>query len=134
MSNIPHAAGDLVVVLVQHPKQITADVAAGVHKVPCPVKGTVVRVQSIAGIQGGTTPVTDLDITPKKNTTSLCSAVLAAVDSSVADEDVEGTLSATAADLACDVGDYFTCGYDITGGSSPTIDGAGVLITIARRD
>lgn len=127
--------GSVVCIPVIHPKQIAADVAAGVHKVFPGVKGRVVKVTGIPGVHGGTTVVTDLDLTVKKNTTSLHASVIAAVDSSTAaatDAALSPTLSGAAADVAIDVDDYLTVHYDLTGGSSPTIDGAGALVYIAR--
>lgn len=129
------SVGHVVCIPVIHPKQIGADVAAGTHKVYPGIKGRIVKVVGIPGIQGGSTPVTDLDLIVKKNTTSLHSTAIAAVDSSTAastDAVLSPTLSTTAATVAIAVDDYLTVDYDITGGSTPTIDGAGALVYIAR--
>lgn len=127
--------GSVVCIPVIHPKQITATVATGTHRVRAGVKGRVVKIEAQPGIHGGSTVVTDLDILVKKGTTSLHATVIAAVDGSTAattDAALSPELSTTAADVAIDVDDYLTCTYTLTGGSSPTIDGAGVLVYIAR--
>lgn len=132
---IDPSVGDIVCVLIQHPKQITATVASTVHLVRPGIKGRVVKVTGIPGIQGGTTVVTDLDLTVKKNTTALHSTVIAAVDGSVAaatDAVLSPTLVSTPATLAIGVDDSLSITYTCTGGSSPTIDGAGALVFIAR--
>jgi hypothetical protein len=71
----------------------------------------------------------------KKNTTALHATVIAAVDNSVAattDAVLSPTLSTTAATVAIDVDDALCITYDVTGGSTPTIDGAGALVYIVR--
>ena len=125
---------------IRHGKQITADVAATVEPNYLGIYGTIVGVQFHPGIHGGTTPVTDLDMTLKKNTTSLHAAV-AAVDASTlavgaalsVDRD---TLLATAtpAQLEVTPSDYLGILYDVTGGSAPTIDGAGATVWIVPHE
>jgi hypothetical protein len=129
------AVGSVVCIPVIHPVQITADVAATVHKVYPGIKGRIIKVVAIPGIHGGTTPVTDLDITANKSGTALHSTVIAAVNASTAastDAVLSPTLSTTAATVAIAEDDYLSNLYDVTGGSSPTINGAGVLYYIAR--
>lgn len=136
MANPLHRGVNVIAVPVIHPVQITADVAETVHKVYPGVKGRIVRVVAQNGIHGGsTTPATDLDIIPYKSTTAL-SAAIAARNSST---DATGTslyasLTSTASALAIAETDYISCDYDITGGSTPTVDGAGAIFWIALED
>lgn len=125
--------GRVVAVPVIHPAQITADVAETVHKVYPGITGRIVGVQFISGVHGGTVVATDLDMIPYKNTTALASAV-PAVDSSTAatGASLSATLTATAAQLAITASDYISIDYDITGGTGPTVDGAGAIFYIAR--
>lgn len=127
--------GDVLTLFIQHPKQITTTVAAGTYKVyPC-VKGRVVKIVGVPGIHAGTTVMTDLDLTVKKGTTALHGTAIAAVDSSTAastDAVLSPSLVATAATLAIAEDDYLDVTYTVTGGNSPTCDGAGVIVYIAR--
>lgn len=125
---------------IVHGATIAADVAATVDPNYPGIYGTIVGVQFHPGIHGGTTVVTDLDMTLKKNTTSLHAAV-AAVDASTlatgagltVDRD---TLLATAtpANLEITPTDYLGILYDVTGGSAPTIIGAGATVWIVPHE
>lgn len=134
--SIPLAAGvgDVVAIPVIHPVQIGADVAETVYKVYPGFAGKIVGVQGIPGIQGGSVVATDLDLTFYKSTTALNSTALAAVNSSTAatGASLTATLSATEAQLQIAATDYISIDYDITGGTSPTIDGAGAIFYIER--
>lgn len=128
------SVGDVICVPVIHPVQIAADVANTVHKVYPGVVGRIVAIQAIPGIQGGTTVVTDLDITAYKSGTTLNSTPIAAVNSSTAatGATLTATISASATVAKLAVTDYLSVKYDVTGGNSPTIDGAGILVYVAR--
>jgi len=123
--------GRVVCVPVIHPVQVTADVAETVHKVYPGIKGRVIKVVGIPGIHGGGTPMTDLDLIPYVSTTAL-SAAIAAVNSSTA-ASTDAVLSPTITGTATITeDDYISVDYDVTGGSTPTADGCGVLFYIAR--
>lgn len=127
--------GDVLTLFIQHPKQITTTVAAGTYKVYPGVVGRVVKLVGVPGIHAGTTVMTDLDLTVKKGTTALHGTAIAAVDSSTAastEAVLSPTLVSTAATLALAVDDYLDVTYTVTGGNSPTCDGAGVIVYIAR--
>jgi len=125
--------GRVVCIPVIHPVQITADVAETVHKVyPC-IKGRVVKVVGIPGVHGGTTVVTDLDLLAYVSTTVLHATAIAAVNASTAastDAALSPTLTAAAQPIADT--DYISVDYNVTGGASPTVDGAGCLFYIER--
>ena len=127
--------GRVVCIPIIHPAQITTTVAAGTYKVYPGIKGRVVKIIGIPGIHAGTTVMTDLDLTVKKNTTALHGTAIPVVNSSTAastDADLSPTLSTTAATVAIAVDDYLDVTYTVTGGNSPTCNGAGVLVYIAR--
>lgn len=127
--------GNVVAIPVIHPKQITADVQETVYKVYPGIKGRIIKVVGVPGIHGGTTVVTDLDLIAYKSTTALHSTAIPAVNASTAastDAVLSPTLTTTAASVAIAEDDYLAVDYDVTGGSSPTIDGAGVIFYIAR--
>lgn len=137
MANIPLApgVGDVLCISIRHPVQITTTVAAGTYKVYPGVKGRVVKIIGVPGIHAGTTVMTDLDLTVKKNTTALHGAAIAVVDSSTAastDAVLSPTLVSTASTLALAVDDYLDVTYTVTGGNSPTCNGAGVNVYVAR--
>lgn len=127
--------GNVVAIPVIHPKQITGDVQETVYKVYPGIKGRIIKVVGVPGIHGGTTVVTDLDLLAYKSTTVLHSTAIPAVNASTAastDAVLSPTLTTTAASVAIAEDDYLAVDYDITGGNSPTIDGAGVIFYIAR--
>lgn len=125
------SVGRVVVVPVIHPVQITADVAETVHKVYPGIKGRVIKVVGIPGIQAGSVVATDLDIIPYISTTALSAAIPVVNSSTPAATDA--LLSPTlTGDPEIGEDDYLSCDYDITGGSSPTVNGAGALFYIAR--
>jgi len=129
------AVGNVIAIAITHPAQITTTVAAGTYKVyPC-IKGRVIKLVGIPGVHAGTTVMTDLDLTVKKGTTALHGTAIAVVDSSTAastDAVLSPTLVATAATLALADTDYLDVTYTVTGGNSPTCNGAGVIVYIAR--
>lgn len=120
----------VVCIPVIHPKQITADVQETVHKVRPGLKGRVIKVVGVPGIHGGSTPMTDLDLIPYINTTALTAAIPAVNSSTAASTDAVLSPTITGAN-AIDVDDYISVDYDVTGGSTPTADGCGVLFYIA---
>lgn len=134
--SIPLAAGvgDVVAVPVIHPVQIAADVQETVYKVYPGFAGKIVGIQGIPGIYGGTTVVTDNDLTFYKSTTALNSTALAVYDSSTAvtGASLTATLSATEAQLQIAATDYISIDYNLTAGNSPTIDGCGAIFYIER--
>lgn len=134
--SIPLAAGvgDVVAIPVIHPVQITADVQETVYKVYPGFAGKIVGVQGIGGIYGGTVVATDLDLTFYKSTTALNTTKLAVWNSSTAitGASLTATLSATEAQLQIAATDYISIDYDITGGTGPTVDGAGAIFYIER--
>jgi hypothetical protein len=137
MPGLPLSAGvgNVIKLFIQHPKQITTTVAAGTYKVYPGIVGRVIKLMAVPGIHAGTTVMTDLDLTVKKGTTALHGTAIAAVDSSTAastEAVLSPTLVSTAATLALGVDDYLDVTYTVTGGNSPTCDGAGVIVYIAR--
>jgi hypothetical protein len=137
MPGLPLSAGvgTAFKLFIQHPKQITTTVAAGTYKVYPGIVGRVIKLMAVPGIHAGTTVMTDLDLTVKKGTTALHGTAIAAVDSSTAastEAVLSPTLVSTAATLALGVDDYLDVTYTVTGGNSPTCDGAGVIVYIAR--
>jgi len=134
--SIPLAAGvgNVVAIKVVHPATISADVQETVYKVYPGFAGKIIGVQAIAGIYGGTTVVTDNDLTFYKSTTALNSTKLAVYDSSTAitGTSLTATLTATEAQLQFTTSDYFSIDYDVTGGSSPTIVGCGAIFYVER--
>lgn len=137
MAGLPLDAsvGNVVAIPVIHPVEIGADVAETVYKVYPGIKGRIIKVVGIPGIQGGSVVATDLDLTFYKSTTVLNSTAVAAVNSSAAastEAALTATLTTTAASVAIGVDDYISIDYDITGGTSPTVNGAGAIFYIAR--
>lgn len=127
--------GRVFPIKIVHPSQITTTVAAGTYKVFPGVKGRVVKIVGIPGVHAGTTVMTDLDLTVKKGTTALHGTAIPVVDSSTAaatEAVLSPTLVSTAATLALAVDDYLDVTYTVTGGNSPTCNGAGVIVYIAR--
>lgn len=103
--------------------QLAADsTTADRFKLPFPAR--VVGIRAGCSKLAGSTPHTDVDITVKKGSTDLLTGRIAVVDSSAIQGagGLEGTLSATAADLLCAEGDVLNLDVDITGGSSPLSD------------
>lgn len=125
--------GRVVCIPVIHPVQVTADVAETVHKVYPGIKGRVIKVVGIPGIHAGSVVATDLDLIAYVGTSALNATAIPVVNGSAAaatDALLSPTL--TAANQAIGEDDYISVDYDITGGTSPTVDGCGVLFYIAR--
>lgn len=127
----PMCAGALVPFFLLYGPQVTIDIADAAVKVKCPFKGKVVGVQGILRAVGGT-PHTDIDVEVLKNTTALLSANLPLVDaSSGATGGVFGTLSTVTGALDVAADDVLAIKLiDITGGSTPTADGLGVIVWV----
>ena len=104
-----------------------ADVATAI--VPC--KGRVVAISGWVGTIGGTTDPTDVDLMVEKGTTDL-HTLIPAVNSSTDAGPLMATLVTTAASLAVAAGDILHLDITVTGGTSPTIDGIGAHVFIAR--
>lgn len=124
----------LVSVRLQYWPQVTVDIADAAVKEKCPCRGTVVAVVGKARALGGT-PHTDVDVEVLKNTTAIVSPKVPVVDgSALTAGGSEGTLSTVAGALDVVPGDVFHLkNVDITGGSSPTLDGLEVIIWIAKK-
>lgn len=123
--------GNVVCIPVIHPVQVGADVAETVHKVYPGIKGRVIKVVGVPGIHAGSVVMTDLDLIPYVGTTAL-SAAIPVVNSSTA-ASTDAVLSPTITGTATITeDDYISVDYDVTGGTSPTADGCGVLFYIAR--
>jgi hypothetical protein len=134
--SVPLAAGvgNIVAITVVHPVQVTADVAETVYKVYPGFAGKIIGVQGIGGIYGGTVVATDLDLTFYKSTTALNTTKLAVWNSSTAatGASLTAALAATEAQLQIAATDYLSIDYDITGGTGPTVDGAGAVFFVER--
>lgn len=129
----PSLQGDLVCVRLQYWPQVTVDIADAAVKCKSPVKGTVVGILGRARALGGT-PHTDVAVEVLKGSTALLSANLPVVASSALTAGgTWGSLSTVAGALQVAVDDVLAIKLiDITGGSTPTLDGLEVEIWICR--
>lgn len=133
-ADMPAASVSIVPVRLQYWPQVTVDIADAGVKEKCPVKGRIIGILGKARALGGT-PHTDVTLEILKGTTALLSTPLPVVASSALTAGgTYGSLSAVAGVLDVEVDDVFHLkAVDITGGSTPTLDGLEVVILIARK-
>ena len=123
--------GDVIALRLQAAVQITADEANVVREV-VPFGCRVVHVVAGAQAIGGTTVFTDVDVTVMNGATDLLASRIAVVNASTLAAPAEGTLHATAANQKLSAGDVLDLDVDITGGSSPTMDGCYATVYAVR--
>ncbi|MEE8110628.1 MAG: hypothetical protein V3T44_06335 [bacterium] len=123
--------GDMVAIRLQSGRQLTADEADKVREI-VPFDCRVIAVTAGAEAIGGTTVFTDVDVTVMKGATDLLASRIAVVNGSTLAAPQTGTLSATAANLKLSSGDVLDMDADMTGGSSPTIDGLFATVYAVR--
>ena len=110
----------------------TAD-EANVVRCRVPFDCRVVHVIAGAQVIGGSTVFTDVDVTVMNGATDLLASRIPVVNSSVLAAPLEGTLSATEADRDLSADDILDLDIDITGGSSPTMDGCFASVFVVRQ-
>lgn len=130
----PTLQSGIFVISLAYLPQVTVDVADAAVKALCPFPATVIAVVGRARALGGT-PHTDVDVTIYKNTTLI--ATVPIVDGSALGTggSVVPALTGTGAELDLDgVDDFLHMKLiDITGGSTPTLDGLVVDVYLVRR-
>lgn len=109
-----------------HKTQITGDDTTGITK-KVPFSGRVIKVQGEVEAIGGTTVATDVDLVFKDGATTIGTA--APVDSSAI---VSGGSIVEVTPYKVTAGDVIEMEIDVTGGNSPTVDGIGGSVWIAR--
>jgi hypothetical protein len=95
-----------------------------------PWKGTILKIQ--AGVQaiGGTTDPTDVDVDVENGTTDICDLIAVVQSSAIIAGGAEDTPDSGEEVVA--EGDVLHLDVDVTGGSSPTVDGVYADVYIAR--
>lgn len=126
MATLAPSVGDVYTLAFYHKTQITADDTTGVTS-KVPFKGRIIGALASVEAIGGSTAPTDVDIVVKDGSTTI--ATLAAVDSSAI---VSGGGLDTSINYQVDAGDVVEVEIDITGGSSPTVDGIFTQLWIVR--
>lgn len=116
--------------LIQAVQLTTAATHASQAQVRVPADGTIVAVEPIAGIIGGTTEFTDIDGMVENGTTDLFAANHALVDSSAIVMSSAPSVE-TEAKKRVAAGDVLHLDLVTTGGSSPEADGFGFNVFIA---
>lgn len=115
------------------PQVTTTDITTTGPKVKIPFKGRVVKAQGKVRVTGGTTPHTDVDIIFKNETQS--DAVVAtapAVDASTIAAGGAIVSPASGAVAEFNANDVMRMEIDVTGGSSPTVDGCEGILWVER--
>lgn len=116
-------------------RQLTASNTAQTYKRRMEHAGKVVKVVADAGVYTYGTIATDIDISVRKNTTVLHSVPIPIVDSSTlatTDAVLSPTLVALRTTKRFAKDDYLSAELEITGGSTPVIDGMGVIVHVTR--
>lgn len=125
--------GDMVCIPLKGAVQQTADNTAIVN-VKVPFACQVVGIEAHAEAIGGTVDPTDYDVTVMNGATDLLSARIPVVNSStLAATPVSGTLTATEANRHLAADDVLSLDGDITGGTSPTVDGVYANVFVIRK-
>jgi hypothetical protein len=116
-------------------KQLTASNTAQPNKIYPGIKGRIVGIRPVPGVIGAGTAATGIALDVRKGTTLLHATSIPLQSSSTlatTDAILAPTLSTTAATRAIAIDDYLACDVTLTGGSTITLDGTGVLVYIAR--
>lgn len=116
-------------------KQLTASNSAQPNKVRPGIKGRIVGIMAQPGDLGAGTAATGIQIDVRKGTTLLHSVSIVLQSSSTLNTTaalLSPTLVALAATRAVAIDDYLSCDITLTGGSTLTLDGTGVIVYIAR--
>ena len=120
----------LLAITLMETRQVTVDIAAAAGAFwTAPFAGTLLAVQGLINAIGGTTVFTDVDLDVKVGATSLLAAVIPIVQSSAIDKTALGLVAGAAANSFA-LSDRLDLDIDITGGSSPTGDGIGVILWV----
>jgi len=138
--SLPRSGGEIIAVPLIETRQVTADLAGGASvTIPMPFKGRVVGAVGFCSVIGGSTEFTDIDLTVQNASNSdanMLTGVIPVVDSSaiVRTSAVHIGPNTTIASARFAVGDNIELVVDITGGSSPTANGVGVLLLVVREE
>lgn len=130
--------GEIVVLPLIETRQVTGDLAGGASvTIPAPFKGRVLGAVGFCTVIGGTTPMTDIDLTVQNANNSdanMLTGVIPVVNASaiVRTTAVHIAASTTIASARFNAGDNIELVVDVTGGSSPTADGVGVYLLVVR--
>lgn len=123
-TSFPAPNGALECIRLEPGYQLTTTTASAAQWV-APFGGRIVGVRGGVQAIGGSVDPTDVDLDPEIGTVDILSAPIPAVDSStIAAGGLAGTLEDTEAELTFDAGDVLHLDVTITGGTSPTVDGA----------
>lgn len=129
MSNISSHVGDMVCFRLLA-AQITATQAdEALYRVP--FNAQVVKLVGFCAAIGGTTVMTDLDFVVENGTTDICAAI-PVVDSSAIVTGATVVVDPTSGQETLSAGDILHLDSTVTGGNSPTADGAGVDVWCVR--
>ena len=121
----------MVAIRLQSGRQLAAD-DANLIREHVPFACRVVHVTAGAEAIGGGTDFTDVDVTVMNGAVDLLASRIPVVNGSALAAPLAGTLSATAANLALAAGDVLDLDADMTGGSTPTIDGLFATVWVVR--
>lgn len=133
--SFPHAGYPLIPLVLKAGQQLLTTTAdAALYRVPFDC--VVVAIQGGVTAIGGSVDPTDVDLMVEKATSDLLSAVIPAVNGSAinaAGVGLQGTLVTTQSLLSLAAGDVLHLDVTITGGTSPTVDGAEATVWVVRK-